>query len=141
VKKNKGGLLREAILGSWTPPDDYLEIRKRQFEQHESQERLKRKKAEEADAAARKKNEEEQNRAYFKYLKERLTHTEKAQPKAFDAFIKDEAAKRAELEANPTHKGAAKKIHMRLFDDEESHLERFREFFNELALEQWSQGV
>jgi hypothetical protein len=139
VKKNKGGLLRDAILGEWTAPDDYLEVKKRQLEQHESQERSKKKKAEEVEAAARRKNEEERKRDYLKYLKGRLTHTEKAQPKAFGAFIKDEAAKRAELEADPSHKGAAKKIHMRLFDDEESHLDRFREFFNELTLEQWSQ--
>jgi len=70
-----------------------------------------------------------------------LSHTEKAQPKVFDAFIKDDAAKRARLEADPSHKGAAKKIHLRLFDDEESLLERFREFFNELTLEQWSQRI
>ncbi len=141
VKKNKGGLLRDAILGQWTAPDDYVETKKRQLEQRESQERLKRKKAEEAAAASLKKSEEEQKRAYFKYLKERLRHTEKAQPNAFNAFVKDEAAKRTELEADSTYKGAAKKIHMRLFDDEESHLERFKEFFNEPMLEQWSQIV
>ncbi len=141
VKQNKGGLLRDAILGQWTAPDHYLETKKRQLEQQESQERLKRKKAEEAEAASRKRSEEERNRAYFKYLKERLTHTEKAQPKAFNAFVKDDAVKRDELEANPSHKGAAKKIHMRLFDDEESRLERFREFFNEPTLEEWSQKL
>jgi len=141
VKKNKGGLLRDAILGQWTAPDDYLESRKRQLEQQESQERLKRKKAEEAEAASRQKSEEERKHAYFKYLKERLMHTEKAQPNAFNAFVKDEAAKRAELEVDPTHKGAAKKIHLRLFDDEESHLERFRDFFNEPMFEHWSQKV
>lgn len=139
VKRNKGGLLRDAILGQWTAPDDYLETQKRQLEQHESQERLKKKKAEEAEAASRKRREEEQKRAYFKYLKERLAHTKKAQPKVFDAFIRDDAAKRAELERSPAHKGAAKKIHMRLFNDEESQLERFRDFFSELTLEQWSQ--
>jgi hypothetical protein len=141
VKKNKGGLLRDAILGSWTPPDDYLEIKKRQLEQQESQERLKRKKIEEAETASRRKSDEERQRAYYKYLKERLTYTEKAQPKVFDAFIKDDAVKRAQLEADPTHKGAAKKIHLRLFDDEEGLLERFREFFNELTLEQWSHRI
>ncbi|MBA3438891.1 MAG: replication initiator protein A [Pyrinomonadaceae bacterium] len=138
VKKNKGGMLRDAILGQWTAPDDYLEIKKRQLEQQESQERSKKKKAEETEAASRKKNEEERKRTYFRYMKERLTHTEKAQPNAFNAFIKDEALKRAELEADPANKGAAKKIYLRLFDDEESHLERFREFFNEPTLEEWS---
>lgn len=139
VKKNKGGMLRDAILGQWTAPDDYLEIKKRQLEQQESHERSKKKKAEETEAALRKKNEEERKRTYFRYMKERVTHTEQAQPNAFNAFIKDEALKRAELEADPANKGAAKKIYLRLFDDEESHLERFREFFNELTLEQWSQ--
>lgn len=139
VKRNKGGLLRDAILGQWAVPDNYLETQKRQLEQQESQERLEKKKAEEAEAASRQRKEEEQKRAYFKYLKERLAHTKKAQPKVFNAFIRDDAAKRAELERNPAHKGAAKKIHLRLFDDEESYFERFRDFFNELTLERWSQ--
>ena len=59
VKKNKGGLLRDAIRGHWTPPDDYLEFKKRKLEQQENQERLQRKKAEETEAAARQKNKEE----------------------------------------------------------------------------------
>lgn len=139
VKKNKGGMLREAILGQWTAPDDYLKTKKQELDRHESQERAKRKKAEEAEAAARKKKEEEQKRAYFAHLRERLAHIEKAQPKVFDAFVRDDAARRAELEADPAHKGAVKKIHLRLFDDEESHLERFREFFNEPTLDEWSQ--
>lgn len=138
VKKNKGGMLREAILGCWTAPDEYLKTKKQELDRHESQERAKRKKAEEAQAAARKKEEEEHKRAYFTHLRERLAHTEKAQPKVFDAFVREDAARRVELEADPAHKGAAKKIHLRLFDDEESRLERFREFFNEPMLEEWS---
>ncbi len=141
VKKNKGGLLRDAIIGHWTPPDEYLELKKKQLEQQDAQERLKKKRAAEAETAARQKQAEESKRAYFDYLKERVAQIEQEQPKVYKAFVKDTAAKRAAVESDPAHKGAAKKIHLRLFDDEESRLERFRDFFNELTLEQWSQKV
>ena len=137
VKRNKGGLLRDAILGHWTAPDEYLELEKRQAEQQVSQERQKKKKADEAEAVARLKNEEESKRAYFNYLKDRIAQVEKSQSKAFKAFIKDSAKKRTVIENDPTHKGTAKKIHLRLFDDEESHLERFRDFFGEPVFDEW----
>ncbi len=137
VKKNKGGLLRDAIRGHWTPPDEYLEFKKKQFEQEESQERLKRKKAEEAEAAARQKHEEELKRAYFDYLKGREAQLQKDKPKAYSHFLKDTAAKRAAVENDSAHKGAAKKIYLRLFDDEKSQLERFKDFFHELGFEEW----
>lgn len=138
VKKNKGGLLRDAILGRWTPPDEYVELKKQQLEQRENQERQKKKKATEAEAEARRKEEEHSKREYLSYLKAKLELIEKRKPKSYSAFIKDTAAKRATLENDPAHKGAAKKIHLRLFDDEESHLERSREFFNEQTFDEWS---
>ena len=137
VKKNKGGLLRDAIRGHWTPPDEYLELKKRQLEQQESQERQKKKKAAEVEAEVRRKEEENSKRAYFNYLKERLAQIEEGKPKSYRAFIKDTAAKRTAIENEPAHKGAAKKIHLRLFDDEESYLERARDFFKELSFEKW----
>ena len=139
VKKNKGGLLRDAIIGHWTPPDEYLELKKRQLEQQESQERQKKKKAAEAESETRQKEEEKSKREYFAYLKKRLAQIEKGKPKAYSAFIKDTAAKRAAIESDPAHKGAAKKIHLRLFDDEESCLERARDFFKEFSFEDWLQ--
>ncbi len=137
VKKNKGGLLRDAIIGHWTPPDEYLELKKQQVEQQQSQERQKKKKAEQAEAEDHQRNEEARRKAYFGYLRTKARGVEKAQPKAFKAFLKDTAAKRAEVERDPTHKGAAKKIFLRLFDDEQSHLERFRDFFGEIDFDEW----
>lgn len=137
VKKNKGGMLRDAILGRWTPPDEYLELKKRQVEQQESREQQKKKKAEQAEAEAQQRDVEARKTAYFDYLRAKAAKLEKAQPKAFKAFLKDTAAKRAELERDPAQKGSAKKIFLRLFDDEESHLERFRDFFGEPVFDEW----
>ncbi|MGI8996861.1 MAG: hypothetical protein ACR2GW_09355, partial [Pyrinomonadaceae bacterium] len=138
VKKNKGGLLRDAILGHWTPPDEYIELKKHQLEQQESQERQKKKKIEEAEAEARRRNEEARKKAYFDYLKARAAEVEKKQPKAYKAFLEDTATRRAILEQGSAQKGAAKKIYLRLFDDEESHLERFRDFFGEPVFDEWN---
>jgi hypothetical protein len=86
---------------------------------------------------ARQRDEEARRVAYFDYVKARAAATEKEQPEAYRAFLADSAAKRAELEREPTHKGQAKKIQLRVFDDEQSHLERFRDYFNELCFEEW----
>ena len=139
VKKNKAGMLRDAILGHWTPPDEYLEFKRKEHEQRENQERLKRKAAESEQAAARQQEEERRKAAYFDYLRSRVGKIEQEQPEAYRAFLDDTAAKRAALEADPAHKGAAKKIYLRLFDDEESHLERLREFFKESTFEEWKE--
>lgn len=139
VKKNKAGLLRDAILGRWTPPDEYLESKRQEQEQHESQERRSKKKAEQDAAEARRKNDENLKRAYFDYLKAGLKRVENEQPKVYKAFVGDTAARRDEIETNPALKGAAKKIFLRLFDDEESYLERARDFFEELTFEDWLQ--
>lgn len=137
VKKNKGGLLRDAILGHWTPPDEYLELKKQQAGQQVSQERQEKKKAEQAKAEAHQREEEARRKTYLDYLRAKAAEVEKAQPKAFKAFLKDSATKRAEVERDPAHKGAAKKIFLRLFDDEQSYLERFRDFFTEIGFDEW----
>jgi len=67
VKKNKGGLLRKAVVEHWTPPDEYLEAKKRQLEQKDAQERLQRRKAEATAAAEQKTHEEALKRAYFDF--------------------------------------------------------------------------
>jgi len=51
--------------------------------------------------------------------------------------LNDSAAKRADLEADPTSKGQAKKILLRVFDDEQSQLERFRDYFTEPSFKEW----
>lgn len=96
------------------------------------------------EAKAKREAQESENsliearqKAYFDFLRVRVGQTEKAQPEAFLAFINGESVKRAGIESDPAHKGAAKKIHLRLFDDEQSHLERFRDFFGEPNLEDW----
>jgi len=88
-------------------------------------------------AIARQRDEEARRAAYFDFLRGRAGQTEKKQPEAYRAFLADTAAKRAELERDPTSKGQAKKILLRVFDDEQSQLERFRDYFNEPNLEEW----
>lgn len=137
VKRNKAGLLRDAVLGHWTPPDEYLEFQRREQEQRDSSERKKKKAAETEQAKQRQQDEEARRIAHFDYLRVRAGENEKTQPDRFTAFLNDSAAKRAEVQKDPSHDGQAKRIYLRLFDDEESHLERFREFYDELTFEQW----
>ena len=139
VKKNKGGLLRDAILGNWSPPDEYDKAQRRSREQSDNQERLKRRRDEEAKSAAQQKNEEKLKRDYYGHLNQVLKRMERDLPRVYEAFIKDSAEKRLLIEQDSTHKGAAKKIYLRLFDDAESHLERARDFFNEPSFDEWKQ--
>jgi len=86
---------------------------------------------------ARQRDEEARRAAYFDYLRARAAKTESERPEAYRGFLDDTSAKRAELEADPTSKGQAKKILLRVFDDEQSHLERFRDYFTEPSFEEW----
>jgi Na+/phosphate symporter len=86
---------------------------------------------------ARQRDEQARRAAYFDFLRVRAAEVEKKQPAAYKSFLADTTAKRSELERDPTQKGQAKKILLRIFDDEESQLERFKEYFNEPTLEDW----
>jgi hypothetical protein len=86
---------------------------------------------------ARQRDEEAHRAAYFDFLRGRAGEIEKTQPEAYRAFLDDSSTKRAELERGPAHKGQGKKIMLRVFDDERSHLERFTDFFQELTFDQW----
>jgi hypothetical protein len=88
-------------------------------------------------AEARQRDEEARRAAYFDFLRGRAGKLESEQPEAYSAFLADSAAKRAELERDPAHKGQAKKILLRVFDDEQSQLERFRDFFTEPFFDEW----
>ncbi len=101
------------------------------------EEEVKKAQAKKEAQEARQRDEEARRAAYFDYLRARAGKAESEQPEAYRAFLDDSAAKRTELEADPAHKGTAKKIHLRLFDDQQSHLERFRDYFHEPTLEEW----
>ncbi len=101
------------------------------------EEEVKKAQAKKEAQEARQRDEEARRAAYFDYLRARAGKAESEQPEAYRAFLENSAAKRNELEADPAHKGTAKKIHLRLFDDEQSHLERFRDYFHEPTLEEW----
>jgi hypothetical protein len=89
-------------------------------------------------AIARQRDEEARRAAYFDFLRGKVGETEKSQPAAYSAFLADSATKRAELEHDPAHRGQGKKILLRVFDDEQSQLERFRDYFNQPTFAVWS---
>jgi hypothetical protein len=102
------------------------------------EEEIRKAQAKKEAAEARQRDEQARRAAYFDFLREKAAETETTQPEGYKAFLDDEAAKRAELERDPTQKGQAKKILLRIFDDGESHLERFKDYFHEPALEDWT---
>ena len=140
VKRNKAGLLRDAIRERWTPPDEYLEFKKKEDEERDSRERLNRKKVEDAERAARQRDDERRRAAYFDHLRVRAAHVEAERNAAYEAFLKEDAAKREAVERDPAHAGAARKIHLRVFDDEESRLERFCAHFGEPNFDEWQRA-
>jgi hypothetical protein len=86
---------------------------------------------------ARQRDEEARRGAYFDFLRVRAGEIEKTQPEAYKVFLEYSTGKRADLERDPTHKGQAKKILLRVYDDEQSYLERFGHYFREPTLEDW----
>lgn len=102
-------------------------------------EEVKKAKAKKEAQEARQRDEQARRAAYFDFLRARVAETEKTQAEAYRAFLDDEVIRRAEVENNSTQKGQAKKILLRIFDDEESHLERFKDYFHEPTLEDWMQ--
>ena len=99
---------------------------------------MKRQRAEKEKARAQKEHEEAARQAYRDYLRARVKEQEKEAPEEYRAFLEDSAAKRAELEKGAGQKGRqVTRILLRVFDDEQSYLERFRDFFNELPFEEW----
>ncbi len=97
-------------------------------------------KARRGEAEARNREEADRKAAYYDYLRKKASQVERKKPVDYQSFLRDAAAQRAALENDSSHKGQAKKIYLRLFDDEESHLERFRDFFHEPAFESWQKS-
>jgi hypothetical protein len=83
------------------------------------------------------KRREALRRAYFGFLKGRAGNIETEQPEAYSAFLAKAAEERREIEANRIYKPKLKERLLSGFDHEESHLERLREYFHELTLEEW----
>jgi hypothetical protein len=105
------------------------------------EEEVRKAQAKKEAAEARQRDEQARRATYFDFLRARAAEAEKTQPETYKSFLDEAAAKRAELERDPTQKGQAKKILLRIFDDEESHLERFKEYFNEPTLGDWTKDL
>jgi hypothetical protein len=128
--KDLAAWLVVAIKESHQLPDAITEAQAKEEEVRKAQ-------AKREAAEARQRDEEARRAAYFDYLRARAAETESERPEAYRGFLDDTSAKRAELEADPAHKGQAKKILLRVFDDEQSQLERFRDFFTAPSFEEW----
>jgi hypothetical protein len=74
---------------------------------------------------------------FYDYLRGREGEHQTERPEAYSAFLEKEAGKRAEIENNRIYKPKFKAHQLAIFDHEESHLERLRDFFREPAFDEW----
>ncbi|HMF55833.1 MAG TPA: hypothetical protein VK619_05705 [Pyrinomonadaceae bacterium] len=75
--------------------------------------------------------------AYYDYLRGRTGEIEKEQAEAYRAFLAKEAEERLEIENSRTYKPKFKAHLLANFDEEESHLDRRRDYFHEPTLDEW----
>jgi hypothetical protein len=75
--------------------------------------------------------------AYYEFLRGRAGLIEKEQPEAYETFLASEAEQRSEIENSRTYPPKFKKKILANFDEEESHLDRLREYFQEPTLDEW----
>lgn len=100
--------------------------------------------AEVRKAAVRKETGEARQRrrdalqpAYYDYLRVRAGYLPEEQPEAHRAFLAMEAEQRSQTENSRTYPPKFKRKILANFDEEESHLDRLREYFREPTLDQW----
>jgi hypothetical protein len=86
---------------------------------------------------ARQKRRDALQPAYYDYLRGRVGEIKKEQPEAYIAFLAKETEERLEIENCRVYKPKLKGQLLNNFDEEESHLDRLREFFKEPTLDEW----
>lgn len=74
---------------------------------------------------------------YYDFLRGRARELQKEQPEGYAAFLSREVEQRLEIENNRIFKPKFKAHQLEIFDHEESHLDRLREYFRELSLDDW----
>lgn len=75
--------------------------------------------------------------AYYDYLRAREGEHQKERQKAYSAFLVAEAGQRLEIENNRVYKPKLKAKLLSDFDHQESHLNRFRDHFQEPTFDEW----
>jgi hypothetical protein len=86
---------------------------------------------------ARQQRREALQPAYYDFLRGRAGELRKEQPEAHRAFLVTEAEERSEIENSRLYKPKFRAQLLTSFNEEESHLDRLRNFFEELTFEQW----
>jgi hypothetical protein len=86
---------------------------------------------------ARQQRREALQPAHYDYLRGRAGQLPDEQPEAYRAFLEKEAVERSQIENNRVFKPNLKGQLLSNFDEEESHLDRLREFFKEPTLDEW----
>ena len=103
----------------------------------EKEEEVKRQLAKKEAELTRQRRREALQPAYYDLLREREGEHRSERQKAYSAFLEWEAGQRAEIEQSRVFKPKFRAHQLAIFDQEESHLDRLREHFRELTLDEW----
>ncbi len=85
----------------------------------------------------RQKHRDALQPAFYDYLRGRAGQLPDEQPEAYRAFLAKEAEERSQIENSRVFKPKLKGQLLSNFDEEESYLDRLREFFKEPTLDEW----
>lgn len=86
---------------------------------------------------ARQRRRDALQPAYYEFLRGRAGELQDARREAYSAFLEREAGQRAEIKHSRVFKPKFKAHRLAIFDHEESHLDRLREYFREPTLDEW----
>ncbi|MGB8510742.1 MAG: hypothetical protein WCD76_20390 [Pyrinomonadaceae bacterium] len=75
--------------------------------------------------------------AYYDFLRAREGEHRSERQKAYSAFLECEAGERAQIENSRVFKPKFKAHQLAIFDQDETHLDRLREYFGEPTLDEW----
>ncbi len=75
--------------------------------------------------------------AYYDFLRAREGEHRSERREAYSAFLECEAGERAQIENSRVFKPKFKAHQLAIFNQEETHLDRLREYFRELTLDEW----
>lgn len=85
----------------------------------------------------RQRRKEALQPAYYDFLRGREGEHRNERREAYSAFLEWEAGQRVEIENSRVFKPKFKAHQLEIFDQEESHLDRLREYFGEPTLDEW----
>lgn len=128
--KDFASWLITAIKENYQLPEQITEALAKEEEAKQS---VARKEAEKA----RQRRREALEPAYYDYLRGRAGKLPDEQPEAYRALLAHEAGQRSQIERDRNFKPKFKAKILSNFDEEESHLDRLRDYFQEPTLDQW----